>query len=76
MPPPTLHKKYGEKQMRNTNVATARVPPKIGNGVTVDDLFMTIDAIKVTLAIANSLGPARLPDRSIVGLELRPTARS
>jgi uncharacterized OsmC-like protein len=42
-----------EKQkMRNTNVATAPVAPKIVNGVTVDDLFMTIDAIKATPAIA------------------------
>jgi uncharacterized OsmC-like protein len=42
-----------EKQkMRNTNVATARVAPKIVNGVTVDDLFMTIDAIRATPAIA------------------------
>jgi uncharacterized OsmC-like protein len=42
-----------EKQkMRNTNVVTARVASKIVNGVTVDDLFMTIDAIKATPAIA------------------------
>ena len=38
--------------MRNTNVATACVVPKIVNGVRVDDLFMTIDAIKATPDIA------------------------
>jgi uncharacterized OsmC-like protein len=37
--------------MSNTNVATARVP-KIVNGVAVDDLFTTINAIKATPAIA------------------------
>jgi uncharacterized OsmC-like protein len=42
-----------EKQkMSNTNVATARVLPKIVNGVVLDDLFTTIDAIKKTPAIA------------------------
>ena len=38
--------------MRNTNVATAPAAPKIVNGVAVDDLFTTIDAIKTTPAIA------------------------
>jgi uncharacterized OsmC-like protein len=42
-----------EKQkMSNANVATAHVLPKIVNGVAVDDLFMTIDAIKKNPAIA------------------------
>jgi uncharacterized OsmC-like protein len=40
------------QKMRNTNIATAPVAPKIVNGVTVDDLFMTIDAIKAAPAIA------------------------
>jgi len=38
--------------MRNTNVATAPAASKIVNGVAVDDLFMTIDAIKAAPAIA------------------------
>ncbi len=40
--------------MKNTNVATATaiVAPKIINGVAVDDLFITIDAIKTTPDIA------------------------
>jgi hypothetical protein len=38
--------------MKNTNMATARELPKIVNGVSVDDLFLTIGAIKATPAIA------------------------
>jgi hypothetical protein len=38
--------------MSVTDIATARVLPKIVNGVSVDDLFATIDAIKTTPAIA------------------------
>ena len=40
--------------MKNTNVATATAiaAPKIINGVAVDDLFITIDAIKTTPDIA------------------------
>ncbi len=38
--------------MSVTDIATARVSPKIVNGVSVDDLFATIDAIKTTPAIA------------------------
>jgi uncharacterized OsmC-like protein len=43
-----------EHEMKNTNVATATAiaAPKIINGVAVDDLFMTIDAIKTTPDIA------------------------
>jgi uncharacterized OsmC-like protein len=38
--------------MKNTNMATARELPKIVNGVSVDDLFLTVGAIKATPAIA------------------------
>jgi len=38
--------------MRNTNVAAAGVAAKIVNGIMVDDLFTTIEAIKATPAIA------------------------
>jgi uncharacterized OsmC-like protein len=43
-----------EHEMKNTNVATATAiaAPKIINGVAVDDLFITIDAIKTTPDIA------------------------
>jgi uncharacterized OsmC-like protein len=39
--------------MSVTDIATTPVSPKIVNGVPVDDLFATIDAIKATPAIAN-----------------------
>ena len=38
--------------MRNTNAANVSALPKIVNGVAVDDLFTTIDAIKASPRIA------------------------
>jgi uncharacterized OsmC-like protein len=38
--------------MKNTRLATTRVPEKIVNGVVVDHLFKTIDGIKATPSIA------------------------
>jgi uncharacterized OsmC-like protein len=41
-----------QQKMRSTNVATASAAAKIVNGVTVDDLFTTIDAVKETPDVA------------------------